>query len=174
MVDFQIRDVMGRRSKADASVTLRFIHVDRTPDLLRRQLAIRIANVGSVMLEKWWLDVDVPARVLRDTRNPHLALMLHQPNFGRLVSHVSAKPEPIARVGFGDPPPVGMGALVRPGQTLDLDSGHANFAEILIEVGRVDVRLLAGTPIRWVLYLHAGEPKRGEVSFDEWAQGAPS
>jgi hypothetical protein len=171
MVDFQIRDVMARRTKPDASVGVHTRRLSQSPDLHRYVLEVLLENTGSVTLEKWWLDVDLPAAVVRDTRNPGIALMTTQPNFHKVVKHTTAiGGAQMVRISFGDPSEDGQRSLVHPGQVLTLDRSHRNFAEILIEIDQGTYGRVDGTPIRWTLYFNNSSPKYGEVPFENWCR----
>jgi len=171
MVDFQIRDVMARRSRPEATVTLRMRSILRSDRLHRYALEIHLENTGAVTLEKWWLDIDLPAPAVRDTRNTSVNLMHIQPNYSRLVKTVGGTNRAmVARVGYGDPWQDGERCLVHPGQTLKLDNGYRHFAEILIEVDDAMSQQIAGTSLRWTLYFNNSAPQRGETSFDDWCE----
>jgi len=169
MVDFQIRDVMARRSKPEASVNFRFGRVSRTAALHRNTLEVAVENTGAVTLEKWWLDIELPADVVRDTRNTQVNLMILQPNFSRLTrSKIDSSGRRFVLVGYGDPWQDGERCLVHPGQVLTLDRGYRHFAEVLIEMDQSLYESVHGWPLRWVLYFNNSAPLRGEVPFDEW------
>lgn len=164
MVDFQVRDVMARRAKPDAAVTLHRRNITRSAALHRHAIEIDVENVGSVTLEKWWLDVELPGLILRDTRNPGYPMMQMQANYHRLVKVIDER----ARVSFGDPWQDGERCLIHPGQVLRLDRNYRHFSEIFMEVDHENFERVHGLPLSWTLYFNNHAPKKGEVPFEEW------
>lgn len=169
MVDFQIRDVMARRSKPEASVNLRLRPMSINGALHRHALEVTLENTGAITLEKWWLDIDLPAAVVRDSRSSQTSIMEMNPIYHRLVKvKIDDSGERLARIGYGDPWQDGERCLVHPGQRLTLDRAYRHFAEVLIEVDDGLYRSVHGWPLRWVLYFNNSAPLRGEVPFSEW------
>lgn len=174
MVDFQIRDVMARRTRPEVAVRLTFQAELRSANLHRYALAIEIENIGGVTLKNWWLDVDIPAAVVRDTRHPGVALMAMEPRFRQVVRQIRVGGRQIERVSVGDPNPIGGRMLLHPEQTLSLDRSNPKFAEILLEVdnaifGRFDNGQDAGV-INWTIYFENSPPQKGAIPFDQWSQ----
>lgn len=171
MVDFQIRDVMARRTKAEATVHLRLRKLLQSESLHRYALDITVENTGSVTLEKWWLDVDLPAQTVRDTRYSHTSVMSMNPNFQKLIAHATrGDGTRIVRVSYGDPWQVGERCLIHPGQALKLNSSHRHFTELLVEVDGAIYQQIKNSPIRWALYFNNSAPQHGEMSFDDWCE----
>lgn len=160
---------MARRTKPEAAVELRLRKLLQSEALHRYALEVTVENTGSVTLEKWWLDVDLPAQVLRDTRYAQTSVMSMHPNFQKLITHKAyADGTRVVRISYGDPWQDGERCLVRPGQTLKLDNSYRHFAEILVEVDDAIHQQIEHVPLRWALYFNNNAPLHGEVSFDDW------
>lgn len=170
MVDFQIRDVIGRRSKPDAAISVRFPQLFRSREVHRSLLHLRIENTGPLTLEKWWLDVDIPAAVVRDTTHGQNVVHVRPPNYQRLVRTLTLDGKEVIRIGLGDPWFSGERLLVRPGQMLEFDRNSPIFSEIVVEVAQDNYRAVEGMPVHWTFFFQNCEPKREEVRFNEWCQ----
>lgn len=169
MVDFQIRDVMGRRTKPDVAVNVFVSPLVRSAKLHRYTLNLSLKNVGRVTVENWWLEVDLPDEVVRDTRYTGVVIR-SDPAYSQLVKHAEVNGRRVQRIAFGDPGLLGQRAILHPGQELVYTSGTPGFAEIILEVdGEIWQRLgNANGSFRWRIYLQNSAPVTGEVPMEQW------
>lgn len=172
MVDFQIRDVMNRRTRPLAQLTVGLSRISTTAQLHRRALTVRIENVGLVSLDHWWLVVDIPQITFRDTRAGYFSL-LHA-HRAKYMARATAPLNGIAAQGiaFGDPLPHGAACVVHPGQVVTFEPNSAEFPEFVLEVDDDISRQIERPepPIRWTLYTKDAPPQQGELAFDDWCQ----
>lgn len=170
MLDFQIRDVMARRSKPHAEVVPSFATLNQGPDLHRYLLDLRISNVGSVSLHNWWLEVDLPARCVRDTRLGPNAVIAGNLAYQQIVREYSG----FKRISCGDPGVVsGRRLILHPGQMLVLDRNHRDFCEIIIEVDHAAFAALHGRPegaCEARLYCEGAQPVIKTIPFQDWSR----
>jgi len=172
MVDFQIRDVMNRRSRPEVGIDLK-MDVDVTlPDFHRYFLNVTITNIGSVTLEKWWFELDIPTQVLRDTRNLSFNLMTTSVGYSQVVRQTTDKQHrQIARVAFGDPHWTGNSQILHPGQSLEFE-GINNYPQLCIEINHAIWHLLeqVNRSIPWRLFMPNNKPLEGEWAFNDWCR----
>lgn len=170
MVDFQIRDLMSRRSRPVVEVDVRTIDSQISPTLHRYKLMASIQNVGSVTIEKWWIEIDIPGFVVRDTRHQHIDLMSTQPSFHRYVrSLVNDGGRHVTRVSFGDPTVDGGSEILHPGQSMKFDG---NYPQIFIEIDDHIYTQMeqSAPPLEWRIFLPNAHPVEGIVPFDQWCR----
>lgn len=162
MVDFQIRDVMGRRTQPLATVKLEISRLRQLNDMHVYGTRISIENIGSVLLERWLLEVDYPSEVIA--------------NGGDLAHFGGEFPQKLCtvdghsffRIAVADPlqgrPPM----FLHPGRSIDLDS--IGFPQIRLQVDDAIFRLLSvrRPPIRWRLFRLDANPLTGEIPFETW------
>lgn len=171
MVDFQIRDVMGRRQRPEVQVSFRMRKLDISGDLHRYEINAEIRNSGNTTLEKWCMQIDLPASVVRDTRNKSVSLMRTQMGFDRLVrSSVDDGNREISRITIGDPDWNERARVLHPGQSIDFESRHGDYPAVLIEIDESNWHTLDELkwPIRWRIFVPDHRPLVGEWPFDEW------
>jgi len=169
MVDYQIRDVMARRSKPDAAVRLEFQRHEQQNKFHRYKMDVEIRNTGPITLEKWWLDVDIPRAAFRDSRSSQTNVSALNPNYHKLIRGMRTESgQDIIRVSYGDPWLEGERSLIHPSQTLALDRGHKHYADMMLEVDDSIYAQVTGVPIAWTLYFNNSPPKAGLVDFTEW------
>lgn len=180
MTDFQIRDVMNRRSKPEVAVVPRMRRALRTQELHRYLLEITLTNTGMVSLAKWRFELDVPAEVVRDTSDE----AMQQLDYEFAVKEMLVGGHRICRVGFGDPHPTGASKILHPQQSIDFRSPTAEemqreplggaesdwYPRIVIELDHTTWNVARGRDIPWRLYLMNAAPIMGLWSFDEWCQ----
>lgn len=171
--DFRIRDLMSRGTRPVAEVAVRTRNHGIWEDLHRYSLRVSIANVGNVTMEKWWLNVDVPAVAFRDTRYPGQNLAQLHPLYHHMVQSVSLPDgEEVARLSFGDPLGNGARCILHPGQTMKYDPEPGHFPEFIVEVAQDSFQALSHVqqPISWILYLNNAQPVTGIVPFTAWCR----
>jgi hypothetical protein len=173
MVDFQIRDVMNRRSRPAIHIDFRMNRHQISSEIHRYFLEATINNIGPITLEKWWLEIDLPSSVVRDTRNPHFNATIAQLNYSSLV-RTSNHPDwgPITRIAFGDPTWHGHPRVLHPGQSLEFESRHGAFPQVLVEVDKNNWPALSEReqPIIWRMFVPNSPPLQGEWDFTDWCR----
>jgi schlafen family protein len=170
MVDFQVRDVMGRRFKPDADVIIQVAPVAQQQQLHRYLLQFRVTNTGPLTLEHWWLDIDVPAAAVRDTTHGRNVQHLRSARYQWLTRAPGPDGGRFIRVGLGDPGFQDERCLIRPNQSVQFDRNSALFEAFVLEVGEDNSAQIHGLPIRWTLYFKDHRPKEGEMPFRQWSQ----
>jgi len=171
MVDFQIRDVMGRRQRPAVQVNFHRLDLHISGDLHRYEITADIANTGNITLEKWALQIDLPASAVRDTRNKAVNLMQLQNGFDRVVRFtVSDEAREIARITVADPDWNDRGRILHPGQSFKFESGHGEYPQVLLEIDGSNWHELDQLkwPIRWRMFVPNHPPLTGEWSFEDW------
>lgn len=174
MEDYHVRDVMGRRVKPVADVQITLPAMLRTGDLHRYYLSVRVQNIGLVTLEKWSLEIDIPADVVRDTRHVGVDQMRMDPRFGQICRPFQLKRQKqVQRITLADPGLSGTRRIIHPGQEVLFDNRHPGFCEVLVEVNDelwAPLSKNGGEPITWRLYLQNSQPQAGEIAFEDWCQ----
>lgn len=161
MYDFQIRDVMGRRTGPVISISVRRFAITRTADRHQYSFVTTLSNVGALSLERWIFEVDLP-RLAFDMK---------------LVNNVGSRME-TARVGNVDVQrftywPGGAAgripAELHPGQQLTLGDqiGIEGLPALVTQHNWGALDQLA-PPIRWRLFMPNSQPTEGEMPFNEW------
>jgi len=169
MLDFQIKDLIARRSRPEVNVAIRTINMLTTADLHRYQFTATVENIGTVTIEKWWLEIDIPDRVVRDTRNGNVNLMSLQPQFSRYVKPIIKRNLAFKRVAFGDPTSDGSPQILHPGQSMKFDG---EYPQVLIEIDHQIWGQLQQTapPLEWKIYLPNAQPVEGVALFEDWCR----
>lgn len=170
MTDFQIRDVMSRRSKPEVLVEPRMKCLLRQQNFHRYLLEVKITNVGMVSLEKWRFELDVPHCVVTDTSDD--AMM--QLDYEFHVTEMRTDHESIYRIGFGDPHPTRHAKILHPQQSLEFCSRDGTqessewYPRIVIEIDQPRWLDIRGTAIPWRMYIPNNAPFTGVWEFDDW------
>lgn len=168
MSDFQIRDVMSRRHRPEVLVRVPLERFAEEGALHRFKLGIDIENTGTVSLEYWALEVDVPHMLVRDSDD--LTPMANDVRFREVARGVRVGDLQIMRISLGDPYPGGR-ALVHPRQTLRLRGElEGLLPNIWLKSEERQRSLLSSRncPLRWRMYLRDAEPHEGEIPFNVW------
>lgn len=170
MTDFQIRDVMNRRSKPEVLVEPRMKPLVRRDDFHRYLLEVKITNVGMVSLEKWRLELDIPHPVMTDTSDEAQT----QLDYEFHVTDLCVDNRDICRVGFGDPHPTMHTKILHPQQSLEFRSRQGTqessewYPRIVVEIDHSRWSRFRGTDIPWRLYMPNNAPFAGVWAFDDW------
>jgi hypothetical protein len=169
MMDFQIKDLIGRRSRPLLHAEVNTRNMDVTADLHRYALNVRVDNIGSVTVEKWWMEVDLPMQVVRDTRSREMDIMRSSPRFSSYVQPVLVGGIQFMRVAFGDPTADGASRTLHPGQTMSFDGSYPT---VVIEIdSNIWGDLQRYSPgVRWRVFLPNSSPLEGTVAFDRWCR----
>jgi|GEM_PF-3082814 len=173
MVDFQIRDVMGRRQRPAVQVTFQRLNLLRSAKLHRYQITAEVTNSGNITLEKWAMQIDLPASAVRDTRNKaaNVDLMRLQHGFDRVVRFTADdENREVARITIGDPDWNDRPHVLHPGQSLQFESRHGDYPQVFIEIDESNWHELDRLqwPIRWRIFAPNHQPLTGEWSFQDW------
>jgi len=170
MTDFQIRDVMNRRSRPEIRVEPRMKYLVREAEFHRYVLEVVITNIGAISLEKWRFELDVPAALVTDTSDE----AYQQLDYECHVSDARVDGRDICRIGFGDPHPTGHAKILHPQQTIEFRSrdGTASTSEwyprIVIEIDHQRWMAIRGTDIPWRLFMPNSAPLTGIWKFNDW------
>lgn len=170
MVDFQVRDVMGRRLKPDADVIIQVVNIARLQQLHRYLLQIRVANTGPVTLEHWWLDIDIPSAAVRDTTHGRNVTHVRSTRYQWLTRAPGPDRGRFVRVGLGDPGFQEARCLIRPNQSVQFDRNSELFEAFVLEVAEDNIEQFQGQPIHWTFYFKDHRPKVGVLPFSDWSQ----
>lgn len=176
LTDFQIRDLMSRRTRPLASVDIACNAVNLSPNLHRYHLSVVLENVGLVTMEKWWIDVVLPPGVLRDTRSgPDVSdsLMNGHHLYAKMVRNIMESGRPKgAKICFGDPFVDGRRFILHPGQKHSFDAGDAQLPQFIVEIDDDSYRTLSDSrpAIEWTLFCNDAPPTYGRLDFGEWCK----
>ena len=174
LTDFQIRDLMSRRTRPLANVGIACKALSLSPDLHRYQLSVVLENVGLVTMEKWWIDVLLPPGILRDTRNgPEVSYSVMNAHhlYSKMVRNVTESGAVKGtRICFGDPFVDGRRFILHPGQKHSFDEGDAQLPQFIIEIDSDTFRSLSNSDsaIGWTLFCNDAHPTSGRLDFQEW------
>lgn len=164
---------MARGTKPVVSIEVRTQNLNIDADLHRYRLRVAVENVGNVTLEKWWLSVDVPTAVLRDSRHGGHDLMRAHGLYRHMAQTINRPGgESVTRLSFGDPFGDGSRQILHPGQRQDYDPASGMFPQFVMEIDAYLHRELSRQepPIAWTLYLNNAHPITGGVPFTEWCR----
>lgn len=170
MLDFQIRDVMNRRTKPVISVTL-FARQVGQGDVQRYLLEIVLRNIGAVSLESWRLEVDVPTRCLQNSKNSRDEEMFHHRNFADFaVNRYHRTLGNITTLAFSDPLPSGRRVVLHPEQHTTFFLSRSDVPAFYLEVKPDDIEPLRKLqfPLSWKLFMPNNTPLSGIVPFSDW------
>lgn len=164
MLDFQIRDVMGRRTAPVLEIRLvRRDLMPKTAAVHRYGFHFRFANVGSVTLENWHLEYSVPSEAYASTLMLDQVMTLHD-------GHHQIDGLPFERFGLSS-------RVHRNGPAFDLHPGQLisfnqsiGLPEVRLEVHEGNYPRLSAVspPIHWRLFVPNAQPITGKMPFDEW------
>ncbi|WP_261997979.1 ATP-binding protein [Stenotrophomonas sp. Ste96] len=175
MADFQIRDLMSRRSSPSCEVRVRLERITINRDNHVYRLRVELLNTGMVSMEKWWISIDVPKECLAGLTYPQSELRTH-PRFGKVVREVDKGGFDFIRFSWGDPFFDGDRYILHPGQSLDFGSNNdslhtqAPLPPIVVEFNhRIFRSLVHRAPeLQWTLYTNHGQPVSSSVPFEQW------
>lgn len=170
MVDFQIRDVMNRRLRPAISIDHKFANVERSQDLHRYALQVLMSNIGSVTLEHWQFEIDIPCDVIRDTRPPITSELDGLLNGWSNMASLAQGPDNqrVLRITRRDPDEDYERRLIlHPGQTRTLFD-YGALPEIIIEIDHAIWSKVHGRSIFWRILMPNTQPITGEWAFDDW------
>jgi hypothetical protein len=172
MTDFQIRDVMNRRTKPEVDVFPNMRRLVQSSKLHRYLLEVDITNVGMVSLEKWRFEIDVPAEVVTDTSDD----AYQQLDWEFHVSELVAEGRKLCRITFADPHPIGHAKILHPQQSIGFRSKEGTqessewYPRIVIEVTDKTWEQIRGFDIPWRLYMLHNAPVTGVWPFERWCR----
>lgn len=170
MTDFQIRDVMNRRSKPEVRVEPRMRPLAQHQEFHRYLLEVTITNVGLVSLEKWRFELDVPHAVVTDTSDE----AQQQLDYEYHVTETRVSGRDVCRIGFGDPHPTGHAKILHPQQSIEFHSRPGTqgspewYPRIVIEITHPRWLDIRATDIPWRLFMPNNAPFTGTWAFDSW------
>lgn len=130
--------------------------------LTRYSLDFEVRNAGSVTLEKWSLQLDVPTELLKDTRNASISIMEMASGFGHIVSHRRVDGSPVRRITIDDPFRDGKRFILHPGQTLRRNE-IPGVPDFILEVGHSSLIATSGGVVSWTMYLNNSPPVSGSA-----------
>lgn len=172
MADFQIRDVMSRRTRPEARVDLRLVNIECNADRHRKALEVIITNVGQVTLEHWQFEIDLPYEVLLDSEYPdpvkHMDIMVSTWR-DRMSFAYTADNQRLLRVTFGDPDEDQNRRILHPRQTrvvVDPDQHPA----VVLDIDHDAWQKVHGKSIFWRVFMPNAQPITGEWRFDDWCR----
>ncbi|MDO9405595.1 MAG: ATP-binding protein [Polaromonas sp.] len=168
MIDFQIRDVMSRRTGTQVLVEVNFDNILISSYLHRRRIKIKISNTGTVTLDKWWFEIDIPSLAVKDTSYNTIDVMKTQGAFHRHVKTLEINAASVQRVSFGDPDVNGIQRVLHPGQS----TSFGGDPYITLEVDAENYKNLKdeNSNLHWKLFRPNEKPLEGSVPFDEWCR----
>lgn len=168
MLDFQIRDVMNRRSKPELSV-----HVGTSKDPFDPkhpfQVVVEIKNVGIITLENWRLEIVVPSNSLSwkipasaDSDQPYF----HDYVEVRLLYPIWG----VSVICLSDPLPSGRRMTLHPHQTARFPSLKPDVPAFYLTVDAEQFEALQrqNFAITWQLFMPNTAPLSGSLPFTEW------
>ena len=173
MADFQIRDLMSRRSSPSCEVRVRLERITINRDNHVYRLRVELLNTGMVSMEKWWISIDVPKECLAGLTYPQSELRTH-PRFGKVVREVDKGGFDFIRFSWGDPSSMAIATFstqtvtgFRAEQRL---APHSSPSPIVVEFNdRIFRSLVHRAPeLQWTLYTNHGQPVSGSVPFEQW------
>lgn len=167
MEDFQIRDVMGRRTAPRIRVALTRTDVQMSGETHRYEFGVRMTNEGVVSLERWRLEMDIPSAAIDQAR---LAQMIGGISY-RSMRHDGRDIHRITRAATSAQI-VGAGAAdLHPGDSVTLD-GSVGLTAIPVVVTQESFNRQLGSepPIAWRLFMPNSAPVEGTFSFAEWCK----
>ncbi|MCP1647177.1 AlbA family DNA-binding domain-containing protein [Pseudomonas nitroreducens] len=170
MQDFQIRDLMARGKSPIGELKSSFAREMQASDLHRYELQVAIVNTGDVTMEKWWLEISLPEKILRDTSVPNHSRMKNHPRyFDFFRTTKDQNNNKIIQFTCGDPFVHGERLIIHPNQEVSLKNNIINTPPIIIEVNTETYYALKDKPsIDWTLYLYNTNPIKGTIPFETW------
>ncbi|RQO53294.1 hypothetical protein DBV14_14775 [Variovorax sp. KBW07] len=171
--DFRIRDLMSRGTRPLAEVVVRTQNHGISADLHRYSLRVAVTNVGNVTMEKWWLNVDVPAVAFHDSRYQGQNLARLHALYQHMAQMVNLRDGgEVARLSFGDPLGNGARFILHPGQSQKYDPEPGHFPEFIMEVDHDNFQVLSDMQraLTWTLYLNNAQPVTGIIPFADWCR----
>ncbi len=167
--DFQIRDLMSRTTKPLAEVITKFNRIKQSREFHRYLFLISIKNIGSVTMEKWSLEIDIPHEVLIDSRISQFDQMQYHDAFRKIARKFDHDDgHTYWRVCLRDPFIDGERYILHPGQSHGFTSAQSGIPELVIEINNESYRCVKDMPLHWTLYLNNSPPIHGKIPFDTW------
>lgn len=174
MADFQIRDLMSRRSSPSCDVRVHLERITASHEHHVHRLRVELVNTGMVSMEKWWISIDVPKECLAGLTYPQLELRTHQ-RFGKVAREVDRNGSYFIRFSWGDPFFDGDRYILHPGQSLDFGSSNDQLhtrtplPPMLVEFNnRIYGSLVHRKPeLQWTLYTNHVQPVSSASPFDQ-------
>jgi len=172
MTDFQIRDVMNRRTKPEVDVRPSMRRLVQSKKLHRYLLEVDITNTGLVSLEKWRFEIDIPDMVVTDTSDE----AYQQLDWEFHVSELVTAKRKLCRIAFGDPHPIGHAKILHPQQSIGFRSNEGTqessewYPRVVIEVTDKTWEQVRGFDIPWRLYMLHNAPVTGTWPFEVWCR----
>ncbi|MES2973279.1 MAG: ATP-binding protein [Pseudomonadota bacterium] len=175
MVGFQIRDLLGRRQKAELKVNVGFKTTWTDSERERYQLQVAIENTGNVSVEHWRLEVDLPNEAIRHQDRPERDKHGGHHNFSDF-SH--GRPDAdgyLLRVVFADPYVDGRRHIFHPGMSVDFTVRQPHIPPFYIEVDRVSYMGYSKSKrsIKWRMFYPDSKPLVGQIEFEDWCSFDP-
>lgn len=173
LTDFQIRDLMARRTRPVANVEIVIKPITQGRDFHRYLFSVGVSNVGLVTMEKWWIDVVLPLRALKDTRpHPSMDMLRAHPLFNKMVRGIVDSKSEIesCKICYGDPFVDGRRFILHPGQSHHFDAGDAQIPQFILEIDQALFHALSPhePPIQWTLFCNDSPPVSGQIPFEKW------
>lgn len=172
MVDFQIRDVMGRRTRPQVEVKLKLRPEEVSSDYHRHYFGVEVVNVGAVSLEHWALTFDIPEMVIADQSGGSIN---SDPDLRGMLSGdvgVNYRGIRMRRLSLGDPATTGRRWIIHPGQSVVFHDRNATLPYVPIEMTHarhLDLQPRQ-VPISWRMYVKDAPPLEGQFPFSEWCK----
>lgn len=165
MVDFQIRDVMGRRSSPHIDVQINRRTLEQRADLHRYEFVPVLANVGLLTLKEWLLELDIPYDIDADNA--------YGPERARGRRNWTVRMEAgrhAVRYHFAPAylPSGEAAGLLYPTQTVDMSEAGALPIRTMLTKAAYDEMRGVQRAIPWRLFMTDALPIFGELSFAEW------
>lgn len=155
MVDFQVRDVMARRTKPAVLVDLNRRYEQRDSHLHVYRFEPSVRNIGSVTIERGYIEIDLP-----ELANPSIQAMLSADNWATSSHQVNGR----QHVRFGQRLPD-----LHPEQQATITGVQAAPAiRASVSHGPWDQMSNVQAPIYWRVFTTDSRPIEGQFSFDEW------
>lgn len=166
MLDFQIRDVMARRSKPRIVVRLGARIMGHSDVGVQLDIRPSMFNEGSLSIDRWLLRIGVPQGTVDATR------MGHQVNTPPVAEDRSERFRGFHCLDYASTGPHIQAHRMNdlhPGCVLDLD-GRMGFGviKLLITDRKRDELEARQNPIRWTLFIADTQPQDGEIPFTSW------
>ena len=167
MEDFQIRDVMGRRTAPRIRIALTRTDLHISSDIHRYEFGVCMTNDGVISLERWRLEMDIPSAAVDQER---LAQMVGGISY-RPMRHNGLDIHRITRAATSAQI-VGAGAAdLHPGDSITLD-GTVGVTAIPVRVTQESFHRQLGSepPFAWRLFMPNSAPAEGSFPFTEWCR----
>lgn len=162
MLDFQVRDVMGRRTAPQISITIRRYRLQQAGDLHRYAVFPALRNDGTVSLQDWRLELMLPS-----------AAYDHHEMNQRGVGAILVDEHELDGVRFRRAriPSIrnGVEHRLHPGDEVEVGQS-TGYPDWCLAVNKATWRELkaVAAPIRWRLLMPNARPSEGLLAFADW------